>query len=99
MATDVMDLIARAGMTPSQYITGVVRNTDTRNGDMRVHVTSAHGPLYGDCIGVGWFIGGNVWQVAHFSPARARIIARHLLIRAAALERLNGSEPIDPKPE
>lgn len=92
---DLPAILERASMDKYECNTGVVRNTDARNGDLRVSVTSAHDNAFGDCVCLSTYIGDKVWTVRHFSPARARLIAHHLLRHADALEQANGTKPID----
>lgn len=83
-------LIERAGMDIYQNNTGVVRSTDD---SFAVMVTTAFEPSHGDCVSIGikWPDSDpGVWKVAHFSPARARLIADHLLRHA---KRLEASDP------
>jgi len=89
-------LIDRAGMTGPEFNTCVVRATDGIN--PRVHVTGgAFDPKWGDCVAIGFMHEGeNVWRYSHFSPARARIIAAHLLRVAGMKEQQNGVTKIDP---
>lgn len=93
---DLADLLKRAGMDQYDFNTGVVRNTDTQNGDRRIHVISHFDPAFADCVGIGWYGGENVmgqgiWHITHFSPARARLIAAHLLRHADQIEAANGT--------
>lgn len=78
----------------------VVYSTD---GLARVHVSRALDNGLGDCLTLRWSNEVNnpdhVWYYAHFSPARARLIARFMVERAAHLEEANGVETIDPIPE
>jgi len=88
-------LIERAGMTGPDFNTCVVRATD--NGP-RIHVTgAAMVPEWGDCIAVGFMPENqSFWTYSHFSPARARILAMHLLRIADMKEqRAGGRMKID----
>ncbi len=79
--------------------TGVTYSTD---GVGRIQVTSAISSDLGDCLTIGWLVENDSrghWYMAHFSPARARIIAGHLIRHAVLLEEENGIDPIDPIPE
>jgi hypothetical protein len=81
--------------------TGVTYSTD---GVGRILVTNAICSGLGDCLTIGYLRenDGSVlghWYLAHFSPARARIIANDLIRRATLLEKENGVNPIDPIPE
>lgn len=80
------ELIERAGMDGPTFNTCVVRATDA---GPRIHITGgAFDPKWGDCIAIGFMEEGqHMWRYAHFSPARARIIAMHLLRIAAMKER------------
>lgn len=85
------ELIERAGMDGYGFNTCVVRATDS---GPRVHATGAAiDPCWGDCIAVGFMPeNSNVWHYSHFSPARARIIAMHLLRLAAMKEKQQPSK-------
>lgn len=91
------ELYKRAALDPRD--TGVTYSTD---GVGRIQVTSAICPDLGDCLTIGYMNETGPrghWNMAHFSPARARIIARDLIRRAVLLEKDNGVAPIDPIPE
>lgn len=83
-------LLAKANMNELQFNTGVVMSAD---GTFRVATVSGH-PPWGDHVALGTFEEGQalggVWHVAHFSPARARVIAQ-LLIQQA--NRVEGEQP------
>lgn len=92
-------LIERAGMTGLDFNTCVVKATDD---GPRIHVTGAAlDQKWGDCIAIGFMPeDGNLWRYSHVSPARARIIAMHLLRVAAMKEQQSGVGQIDaPPPE
>lgn len=94
---DPKELYKRAALNMRD--TGVTYSTD---GVGRIQVTGARENDLGDCLSIGWMPEGGergLWFVAHFSPARARIIARNLILRATLLEESNGKNAIDPIPE
>lgn len=80
------ELIERAGMDGYGFNTCVVRSIDHVG---RVGVTGvAYDVKWGDCIGLSFCReGSHEWSVMHLSPARARILAMHLLRIAAMKER------------
>jgi len=84
-------LLKRASMSIFSFNTGVVRPMDE---GFRIGVSSAHNPVYGDCVGVSIHQERNnpqhLWQITHISPARARILAQHLLRVADYVERQDG---------
>lgn len=78
-------LIRRAGMDGYGFNTGVVRATDS---GPRIAVNGPLDNAWGDCVAVGFMPEGqNLWTYSHLSPARARILAMHLLRVAAMKER------------
>ena len=81
------ELLVRANMA-RKYHTSVVRAT---GGEARVAVTSGRQP-WGDCISLEWMDEKKpgIWYFAHFSPARARVIAKFLI---DAAERYEKSDP------
>lgn len=91
-------LIERAGMTGPEFNTSVVRATDA---GPRISVSGAMlDPKWGDCVVVG-FMNENesFWRYSHLSPARARILAAHLLRIAEMKEQRSGGRiRIDPPP-
>lgn len=94
---DPKELYKRAALDMRD--TGVTYSTD---GVGRIQVTSARENDLGDCLSIGWMPEAGqrgLWFAAHFSPARARIIARNLILRATLLEEQNGIGAIDPIPE
>ncbi len=95
---DQETLLARAVL--KDHGLDVVYSTD---GLARIHVFQAFENDLGDCLTIRWHPETNNpdrhWYHAHFSPARARLIARNLVRRAALLEEENGLKPIDPIPE
>lgn len=97
-ATDDHDeLVKRAGL--KDYDSRIVYSTD---GIARINVSSNVNESLGDCLAIQWMNEGGPrgeWLYAHFSPARARLIARKLILRATMLEKANGVKPIDPIPE
>lgn len=86
------ELIKRAGMDGYAFNSGVVRATD---GGPRITVNGPMDARWGDCIGLGFMREGGEWTYSNLSPARARIVAMHLLRLAAMKERQNGIERID----
>jgi hypothetical protein len=70
------------------------------DGRARIEVGKAVDDMLTDCLTLRWMneVTRN-WWCAHFSPARARIVASELLYQASVLENINGVEPIDPIPE
>lgn len=80
-------LLKRAAMTIYSYNTGVVHPMD---GNFRIAVSSAFDHTYGDCVAVSIHHEKNnperFWQYTHLSPARARILALHLLRHADYIE-------------
>jgi hypothetical protein len=82
----VMHLIKRAGMSIFDYNTRVVLPADAT---FRVHVTNGMTP-FGDHVQIGICNEpgdpGAPWHYAHFSPARARVIAHHLIEVSERLE-------------
>jgi hypothetical protein len=80
-------LLARAKMNIFQWNTRVVRSTDD---SFRVQVGGAYENHWGDCVSIGVRHPKDPpgeWRVAHFSPARARLIAEHLTMMADHLEK------------
>jgi hypothetical protein len=90
------ELFQRAALSSTD--TGVTFSTD---GMARVAISPAFDSGLGDCLTIQWMheTDPGHWYYAHFSPARARLIARELIRRAALLESENGTKPIDPIPE
>lgn len=82
----IQDLLSRSGMDRFKFNTRVIQSTD---GKFRVQVSNAIENAWGDCIGIGVMMEDSppYWYFAHFSPARARLIAYHLLEHAKLLER------------
>lgn len=79
------ELVERAGMDGYGFNTGVVYATDD---GPRIGVNGPMDNKWGDCVAIGFMPeSGNVWHYSHFSPARARIIAMHLLRIAAMKEK------------
>lgn len=79
------ELIERAGMDCYGFNTGVVRATD---GGPRIAVNGHMNNRWGDCIAIGFmFEGKPEWHYSHLSPARARVLASHLLRLAAMKEK------------
>jgi hypothetical protein len=77
-------LTARAGMGQFQFNTGVIIGTDNQ---LRIVINPAVETIYGDCVAVGFNNNKNhFWHYTHLSPARARLLAHHLLRHAARLE-------------
>lgn len=80
-------ILKRCKMDKFEYNTGVVRGTATNEGDRRIAVGSHFGNMnWGDCVSIRWFTNGGQWNVMHVSPARARLIAQHLLDQADRIE-------------
>lgn len=87
-------LLKRASMDIYAFNTGVVRGTDQK---ASLIVDSGVDGHYGDCVGVGMRVGDSpFWTYTHVSPARARLLAMHLLRHADRLEKSDpGMECID----
>ena len=84
-------LLDRAAMNVFSLNTGVVLST---GGEARVRVSSHVDRDWTDCLTLSWHPENGpkgVWQFAHFSPARARLIALQLIERAEAIERFEPS--------
>lgn len=88
-------LLERAKMNVYQWNTGVVRDTPSTpphpnmpaGPDLRILVGGSLERDWGDCVGVAFFRPSDKsWSYAHFSPARARLIAAMLVEKAEALE-------------
>jgi hypothetical protein len=78
-------LARRAGMDQFAYNTRVVLPDDS---SLRVAVRSGSSP-YADHVGIGFmleFKDNRSWFEGHFSPAKARLIAHHLLAVADLME-------------
>jgi hypothetical protein len=83
-------LLKRAGMNEYTGTTGITRSTDST---YRIGVGRSLSSDWSDTVGVSFMDEQNPnqgWRYAHFSPARARVIAHHLI---AAAERLEQSDP------
>lgn len=84
--TRIRDLITKAAMTVFEFNTRIVRPADK---SFRINVATGALP-YGDHVQIGICaepgFPGAPWLVANFSPARARIIAHHLVEVADALD-------------
>lgn len=78
-------ILERAAMNIYQFNTSVVRST---SGEFRVMVGASWDDNWGDCVGLRVMFESDPgkWMNASFSPARARIIAKHLVDAAARLE-------------
>ncbi len=80
-------LLKRAAMSIFSYNTGVVHPMD---GNFRIGVGTALDHTYGDCVAVSVHQERNnpdrLWQFTHLSPARARVLALHLLRFADYIE-------------
>lgn len=77
---DVPALLDRASMDEVTLDGRVVFATD---GSGRVGVLQSAGDDWGDCVGVQFMLEGSVgWYQLALSPARARILARHLVLAA-----------------
>lgn len=97
--TEQLALLQRADMDVFSLNTGVVRATAA---DGRIAVGGSFDSDFGDCLSIRWRQDGDSqgqWRVAHYSAARARIIALHLLTRAEDIERQYGALNIDGAPE
>ena len=82
-------LIARADMTMAEYFGGEVAGTD---GAGTFSVGHHHDNSWGDCVAVSVNREGErPWVVNHLSPARARIMASHLLRLAEKIEHDKGT--------
>lgn len=91
-------LLKRAGMDEFQLNTGVVRATAQ---DGRIGITSSFDRDFGDCVCIQWRQENDPpaqWRVAHYSPAKARLIALLLIERAEAIEKREGAFDIDTAP-
>lgn len=101
-AKHLTELLARAGMDEYQYNTGVVRNTNSAELDFRIGVSPGVDAKWRDCITITVnnpkTLTDHTWTGAHFSPARARLIASHLLRVAEAIEAIEGVKKIDHEP-
>lgn len=80
-------LLERAAMNEYNLNTGVIR--PTVQGEPRVMVSSSMDRDWGDTICLSTMSENEpgMWKPSHFSPARARLIALHLITRAEELER------------
>lgn len=85
MLMGLKPLLKRAVMTIEDFHTGVVRSTC---GVGRVGISSSARPQeWGDCCCLQMMFEGNpYWHYLHLSPARARVLAQHLLQQADRLE-------------
>lgn len=83
---DVDKLLRAAQITKWDFNTRVIRPADK---SYRVNVRTGDNP-YGDHVQIGICaepgFPGAPWLVAHFTPARARVIAHHLLEIADAID-------------
>ena len=89
-------LLKRAAMTIFQWNTLVVRSSDGTGDKRAVMVGSPFDKDWGDCIALSIPLGNAVWQeVVILSPARARILAQHLIDCAERREKLEDCKFID----
>jgi len=90
-------LLELAGMTQHEFDSRVVLNTDRAIGDMRIKISDGL-MAWGDTVAIETYLGDHTWQRAHFSTARARIIAHLIMVQVHKIERNNGGETrrIDP---
>ena len=95
------ELLDRAKMNVFEWNTSVVRPTTPEG--FTLWVTQSFDPAWSDCIGIGvrWPTDPRgEWRTANFSPARARLIAEHLLRMADLIEeREPSSKDIDTNPD
>lgn len=95
---DYAALLSRSSL--KNTAAGVIFSSD---GTARIAIGQAFDANLGDCLTIQWMMeNGNPkghWLLGHFSPARARLVARELILRAVSLEEVNGTKPIDPIPE
>lgn len=80
-----LTLARRAGMDQFAYNTRVVLPDDA---SLRVAVRPGFS-TWGDHVGIGFMIefeSNRSWYEGHFSPAKARLIAHHLLVMADQME-------------
>jgi hypothetical protein len=79
-------LLTKAGMNRFQGVTGVVLSDDN---NFRIGISSGMSP-WGDHIMISFAAEGQPtpyrWNFSHFSPAKARVIAQHLLEYAERME-------------
>lgn len=76
-------LLDTAGMDIFKYNTGVVRSEDE---SFRIGVTSGQAEQ-GDRVAIEFMIEGQTtWRRGHFTPARARVLARLLTKKADQME-------------
>jgi hypothetical protein len=84
-------LIERAGMDVAHFESGVVPSSDGR---ARIAVGRSSEPEHIDYVRLEIMIEGDgdrLWQRSHFSPARARVLARHPVAEAKRLEALDAN--------
>lgn len=79
------ELLARGAMTKTDFGCHVVRSTDQQG---RVMVSGYTDPDWTDCLSLSFLQEGTKeWRYLHFSPARARLIAKMITERADYLEK------------
>jgi hypothetical protein len=86
-------LLERAAIHVFTLNLGVIRSTDNAG---RIRIDYPTDPRWKNCVSVETMREGDkCWQVSHFSPARARLIAYLLLQYAKYLEEDNGKPVLD----
>ena len=82
-------LLTRAAMDKFSFASGVVRSTDNEktHKDRRICISKPYDVTWGDCVALTEYLGNSMWkEIALLSPARARILAEHLITAAERLE-------------
>lgn len=88
-------LLIQASMDEYQLNTNVIQSADDT---IRIWTTAAHDAAWGDCLSIMFHRESDQaghWWPGHFSPARAKIFAYELLMRAEMIEKETGKVNID----
>lgn len=87
-------LLKRGAMDKFDWNNRIIEGTDGRH---KVFIGAAYDHVWGDCLSLSIHLDhmDGLFYPFHLSPARARLLAEHLLFYAAHLEKENGKACID----